>query len=168
MFITPSNKAQVADSARNVTVNDVIGNRDDSELTSTLAGRLHSICDHLHSQQLVFPDLANAISVTAAEAAWTLSAGFTEIIAANEITDSFDLHYVSMAFDANDEYQLNIYAGEILIASVDGERNTNQTRIGDSPVQMDIQPANTQIQVKLACKSVAANSASVKFKGHRY
>ncbi len=156
------------DGSSNVLERDVIGNRNDIHSTTTLAGRIHSLEEHVHSIQLVMPDLANAISVTADAAAWTLSGAFVEVIAANEIDTDFDLHFVSLAFDANDEYQLNIYAGEVLIASVDGERNTNQIRVSDSPIQMMVQPANTQIPIKLACKSTNANSATVKFKGHRY
>ena len=156
------------DGSANTLERDATGNRSDDHSTSTIAGRVHALAEHAHSIQFVAPDLDDAVSVTADAAAWTLSAAFVEVIAANEINTAFDLHFVSLAFGANDEYQLNVYAGEVLIAGVDGERNTNQTRLGDAPVQMPIQPANTQIQVKLACKSTNANSATVKFKGHRY
>ncbi len=158
-----------ADAAANALVRDVIGNKEDGHESTSLAARLHRIDEHAHTRQFVYPDLDDAVSVTAHADAWRLSAAFVEVIPADAIDEDFDIHYVSMTFDANDEYQLNIYAGEVLIASVDGERNTNQVRLADSPIQMVIVPANTQIQVKLACMgAAAANSATVKFKGHRY
>ena len=171
MFTDASHRTPPVDSDANGFMRDVIGNKDDGHgsESGTLASKLHRLDDHAHASQFVFPDLGDAVSVTAAADAWALSAAFVEVIPANAIDEDFDLHFVSMTFDANDEYQLNIYAGEVLIASLDGERNTNQVRLSDSPVQSGVVPANTQIQIKLACKgAAAANSATVKFKGHRY
>ena len=155
-------------SAANNTIRDVLGHKGDTHDGDSAMSKLHLLDDHVHKLQFVVPDLDDAISVTANAPAWEISSAFVEVIAANEIDEPFDLHFVSMTFDANDEYQLQIYAGEVLIASADGERNTNQIRVANDPMQMEMQPANTQIQVKLACKSTNANSATVKFKGHRY
>ncbi len=150
-------------------VRDVVGTKGDGHNSGSAMSRLHRIDEHAHSRQMVFPDLADAVTVTAHADSWVLSAAFVEVIPANAVNQDFDLHYVSMTFDANDEYQLDIFAGEVLIASVDGERNTNQVRLADSPVQTELISANTQIQVKLACGgAAAANSATVKFKGHMY
>ncbi len=170
MSMIPSGPFEVpaVDSVANNTIRDVLGQKGDSHDGTSAMSKLHLLDDHVHKLQFVVPNLANAVSVTASASSWALSAAFVEIIAVNEIDEPFDLHYVSMTFDANDEYQLNIYAGEVLIASVDGERNTNQIRVANDPIQMEMQPANTQIQVKLACKSTNANSVTVKFKGHRY
>lgn len=164
----PPHVVPPADGTGNTSMRDIVGNRSDDHDTDTVAGRLHMLHDHTHAMQFVVPDLGDAVAVTANATSWELSSAFVEIIAVNEINTDFDLHWVSLSFDANDEYQINIYAGEVLIASADGERNTNQIRLADIPIQMPIQPANTQIQVKLACKSASANSATVKVKGHRY
>ncbi len=169
MHTDTSHRVPPIDSDANGEMRDVVGNKNDGHDTGSVASQLHRIDEHMHSRQLVFPDLDDAVSVTADADAWVLSAAFVEVIPANAINEDFDLHYVSITFSVNDEYQLNIYAGEVLIASVDGERNTNQVRLADSPIQTELIPANTQIQVKLACKeAAAANSATVKFKGHMY
>lgn len=161
-------KTPPVDSARNATFVDVIGNKGDEHTGSSLVSITHTLEEHIHHSQFVAPDLGDAVSVTANVTAWEISSAFVEVIAANEIDTDFDLHFVSMTMDANDEYQLQIYAGEVLIASADAERNTNQTKVSDVPIQCPIQPANTQIQVKLACKTASANSTTVKFKGHKY
>lgn len=165
--IGPFNVPAVNSTANN-TIRDVVGNKDDEHNGTSIISVVHTLEEHAHHSQFVAPDLADAVSVTANAPSWEISAAFVEIIANGLIGSDFDLHYVSLAFDANDEYQLNVYAVETLIASVEGERNTNQVRSGNIPMQCPIQPAGTQIQVKLACKSTNANSATVKFQGHMY
>jgi len=126
--------------------------------------------DHLlnqdHSIQQVYPELADPITVTANATAWTLG-NYAEIIPADTITSKFHLHYAEISnISANDIYELRLYSGTTLIASVTFTKSASGAPDDVIPFSSPHIPANGQVQAKLACKSASANTADVKLFYH--
>jgi len=70
--------------------------------------------EHFHSEQQVYPTLADGITLTAVNdgGTWTLGT-VTQIIPAGTITSDFDLHFISLeAISDNGVYELVLYAGD--------------------------------------------------------
>lgn len=134
----------------------------------TVSDRVFFLFTHNHSTQRVHPTGAGAITLTSGAGAWNLSAGFTEIVAANAITEPFDIHWIVVGNpNANAEYEIVLYAVEVEIARVVFERINANLRSFPVPVQMTIQDANTQIQGKMM-DSVGGKTATVKLMYHIY
>ncbi len=116
------------------------------------ADKLDVIEEHLHSESLVYPELATGVSVTSG-GVWTLGA-FTELIPINTIVKDFDIHWLTIENTTDDEtYELKFYNGTTLISAVRwSSDNVGGGRIASAPVQtlMGLQKKNSQIQVKLA------------------
>lgn len=158
------------DSGGNSEMRDVVGNRDDAVTTASLAGRLHSVEEHLHSAQLVYPTLAAAITVTSSDVAWTLG-NFATIVAADAITSPFDIHWAHFdAISANGAYELYLYygAGDTFACSVPFVKAAAQDGLFSIKAQTVIIPANSQIRAKLASENAVADTADVKIVYYLY
>ena len=167
-MIVSENAVPVVDGAANHEMRDVVGNRDDSVDTTTLAGRVHALEEHVHSQSKVYPTLAGGTAITAGAVAWNLSAGFTEIIPDAQIGNKFDIHYVSIeGLDTNASYELVLYAVEVEIGRCRFVKNAVQDGTVNAPIQTPILPAGTQIQAKLA-DSAGGSIATVSLFYHEY
>ncbi len=141
---------QPVDSAANIDITDVIGNKLDTHDSDSLSGHAHNTNDHFHKPCLTYPTLANGELVESAAGVWTLGA-LKEIVPINTITSKFDIHYVSIeALTANDVYELWLYAVEVFIGRVRFTKNAQQDGTMNVPFQCDLQAANAQIQAKVA------------------
>ena len=70
------------------------------------AGRIRRIHNHIHSQNKVYPTLANGVQIAAAAGLWAPSAGFTEIIPVDTITSDFSIHHINVeAASDSDTYE---------------------------------------------------------------
>ncbi len=139
-----------ADSADNLGIADVVGNKDDTHAGTSLMSHAESIDEHVHTQSLTHPTLADGELVESDGVAWTLGA-FKEIAAVNAIATDFGIHWVSVeALTANDVYELWLYAVEVFIGRVRFTKNANLDATMNVPFQCAIIAANTQIQAKLA------------------
>ena len=157
-----------ADSANNVIMRDVIGNKTDTHDGDSLAAKAHTADEHFHGEGNVYPSLANDVQVVGAAGAWTLGA-FKEIVPAGGITVDFDIHFVEVSVaSANDVFELHLFAVTTLIAKVRFARTTNQVRIAAKPTQTAIIPANTQIQAKLASQAGGSKTADISIQFHPY
>jgi hypothetical protein len=97
----------------------------------------------------------------------------TQIIAAGDITNDFDLHFLNIAaLSANGEYQIALYTGaafsEVLIGEFGAVRNAVQSQEGSRPILTPLLPANTRISAALSSSNAGANSLSIKVEGHEY
>lgn len=165
-----------ADNTSNNTVADVIGNKNDGSNNmgnETLYNWAVRGYQHYHQPANVYPDLADSILLTAGNTvAWGLGS-FTEIIPANAIASSFDIHWVMISdISASDEYQLNLYSGasgsEVLIASIAFFRDSIFAQEGNLPIQVPIQAANARISAKLACGDGDGATCRIKTYYHTY
>lgn len=156
-----------ADSSDNNTMNDVIGNKNDTHLGDSIRALIHILDEHIHKSSKMYPTLANGEPVVSG-AAWVLGV-FKEIIPINTITDPFDVHYVSIEnLTANDTYELVLYDGaDAEIGRCRFVKNAVQDGTVNVPIQTPIQPANTQIKAKLATSS-GGDTATISLFYHTY
>ena len=140
--------------------------------SKTTGGRIHTISDHIHSSQWVYPTLAAGVTVTGAAGAWTLGA-IAEVIPASTITDPFDVHYINIeAASAVDTYEIVIYKGaaaaEVEIGRVRFTKSANLDTQSGVPFMMDIVPANTRISAACASSGGGGDTITISVEGHDY
>lgn len=157
------------DSAGNIDIADVIGNKGDTHSGDSGYSLLHKVNEHLHSIPFSYPTLADGVTITGHANAWVLGA-FIEIIPVNTITDDFDIHWISISnISANDTFELYLYNGTTLIEMCpEFSRVTGVGTIIAFASLMPMQPANSQIQAKLASKAGGSRTVDVKLNGHPY
>ena len=147
----------------NETINQLIGNRNDSNSTHTLFGHIHDLWGDDHHLQKVWPSLANCILVTAHADAWVLG-NYAEIIAANAISSEFHIHHVCMCDpSANGQYELVLYVGITEIGRLTFSRTDKKDNVEGLDVRLPHCAANAQIQLKVASGN-AASPDTVKVK----
>lgn len=147
----------------NAIINDLIGNRNDSNSAATIVGRLFDAWEETHSAQCVYPSLADGVLVTTHTDAWT-PGNFAEIIPANIINVEFHIHHICVcSASANGGYEIILYKGTTKI----GEMTFSRTDKKDDVEGLDIFTphceANSQIQAKIASEN-AAQQDTVRFK----
>lgn len=140
--------------------------------STDLVARVETLSDHAHSKALVYPGLADPVTVTAAAGLWTFGS-YAEIVPVSTITDYFDFHYVIVGnISDNGDYVFDIASGlagaEVLIGQIAFIRTTNQVRVGYTPIQTAIQTANTRISGRLASNVGGAATAAIKLMYHTY
>ena len=159
-----------ADSADNSYMMDVIGNKTDTHDGDSLLALSHSLEEHVHKPNKVYPTLANGVTVTGAAGAWTLG-NFAEVVPASTITEDFDIHYITVeGASASDVYEIVLYAatteiGRARVAFVD---IANSQTLPSIPFQCAIQPANTQIQAKVASSGGGSDTITISVHYHEY
>lgn len=130
--------------------------------------RVHILEEHAHSASNCYPTLANGTTVTGAVGAWTLGA-FAEVVPASTITEPFDVHFISIEdLSAVDVYEIVLYAATTEIGRIRVARTANQDSTTQVPIQMHIQPANTQIQAKCATSAGGSDTAVIALHYHTY
>jgi len=160
------NRVPAADSADNNYMRDVVGNKTDRESGNSIYSMLHTVEEHLHNEQEVYPTLADGVNVPGG-AAWTLG-NFVEIIPASTITDAFDIHFVNVeALSANDTFQIVLYCGTTEIGNVRVTKDATQAGLQSVPIVTPICAPNSQIQAKVASSS-GSDTAKISLALHRY
>lgn len=164
------------DTMDNDTINDVIGNKSDNSLSGPGNDSLYGVAAfmayyHVHSPSIIYPILADPVQVTAGAGAWTLG-NKAELIAKNEKTEAFDIHFINIGtISQTDDYEAQIFTGdvgeEVYWSSGTFSRDTNQMRAAYIPVQGPPIPANTRVSVALASGN-GSNSADLKLYTHEY
>lgn len=155
------------DSADNVDSVDVLGNKGDTHDGDSAMAKLHTLNDHAHGESRCYPTLANGVTVAGGAGAWELGS-FVEIVPINTLTEDFDVHYISVEdLSAVDAYQIELYAGTTFIGCARVARTANQDSTTQVRIQTPLQPANTQIQAKLASAG-GGDSAKLSLFYHNY
>lgn len=160
----------------NSSINDVIGNKDDANLSGPGNDSLYGIAGfmsyyHVHSPALIYPRDADPANVTAGVGAWT-EGSKVEVIAENEKTEAFDIHHAILGkISATDNYVLKIYSGnvgeEVFWGETAFSRDTYQQRGSSVPVQGPPIPKNTRVSISLLSGS-GSDNVDVKLYTHEY
>jgi hypothetical protein len=157
-----------ADSALNLTIEQVVGNKSDTHSGNSIAAVAKRLDEHAHTASRCYPTLADGVVVAGAAGAWALGA-FVEIVPASTITSDFDIHFISIeAISANDIYQLELYEGTTFRACVRFVKNAGLTPTIIFPVISPIFAANAQVQAKLATSGGGADTATISILYHTY
>lgn len=127
----------------------------------TLLGYQNSLYQHVHKPSKCYPTLGNGVTIAGGAGAWALG-NFVEFIAANTITNAFDIHWINFeSASANDVYELVLYAGtagnEVEIGRVRTYKTATTSGAINVPIQIPAQSANTRISAKLASASGGDN-----------
>lgn len=131
------------------------------------AERLDILEEHVHSEQNVYPTLADPVTLTAGAGAWTLG-NYAEVVPASTITKMFDIHGLDIsAPSANEDYEIYLYAGTTFIGSVSFTRTNNFVNSIHVPMTTPKIAANSQIQAKLA-DGTGELTCKVKIYYHTY
>jgi hypothetical protein len=160
--------------ADNVTIADVIGNKEDTYNDDgewTIMNYQNMGYQHIHSQARVYPTLADSVTVTAGSGgAWDVGT-ITEIIPANTITSAFDLHWAIIDnISAVDDYELILYSGpsNTEIARIVFVRDSFFAQQGNQPIQVPVQLPNSKISAALACGDGDGATCGLKLYYHTY
>jgi hypothetical protein len=156
----------------NNTINDVIGSKLDDESGNSLYSKAYTVERHMHSEQYMYPTLANGVTVTSSAAIWTLGA-YAVVIPANTITNPFDIHAIHVGtFSANDIYEIQLFSGSDGAEKHIGTSRlarTNATNPGSIlPMTTPLINANTQIKAALASMGGANESIRIAIIYHTY
>jgi hypothetical protein len=159
-------------SADDILIRDVVGNKTDTHLGTSVYSLLQTINEHIHSRVRCYPTLANGIVVTGGVAPWALGA-FAVVVPANTITADFDIHHINVAaYNANDTFELVLYSGadgaEIEIGRVRFTRITNVGASPHIPFQTSVIAANSQIKAKISSLNGTSNTATISLMYHHY
>jgi hypothetical protein len=161
------------DSAVNLQMRDVVGNKSDTHDGDSLAARAHTVDEHIHKAGQVYPTLANPILLTKGSGAWAAFPTPTEIVPAGGINEDFDIHWINVSsISANGNYEIALYSGgagsEVEICRIPTSRTTVQSQEGSIPTQTEIIPADTRISAALSSGNAALDTVLIKLMYHRY
>lgn len=159
-------------STGNSTSIDVIGSKLDTHDGNSLYALTHTLEEHAHKEQRVYPRLANPITLTKALGVWAAFPTPTEIVPASTITEALDIHFVTISnISANGAYDLELYMGaalsEVFIGAVTFVRTANKDQAALTE-QTIIVPANTRISAAISSSNASADTADIKIEYHTY
>ena len=127
--------------------------------------------EHQHTEQLVYPTLADPITVTAHANDWVLGT-ITEIVPASTITEHFDIHEVSIeTVSVKDKtFELVLYYGatDIECGRSRFSSATNKGGVPNGSFMTPIIPANSRIRAQLAVQDGGGQSCTISIRYHVY
>ena len=159
-----------ANSASNVQMSDVIGNKTDTVAGNSLAALLKQVLaaiaeadtlielteEHFHSAAKCYPSLVDGIPIIGGGGVWALGLA-TQIVPINTIGLKFDIHHIEVEVaTANDIYELALFSDALCTVEIGRARTSkqsNQTGATSMPFQTPIVAANSGIWAKLASKT---------------
>lgn len=152
-----------ADSAANVDIVDVIGNKLDTHEGNSLYSRIDEVYDGLITERKVYPTLVAGATVASANTNWAYGS-YAVVIPATTITTDFHIVAVSIeSCDRDATLQLELYKGaadDIITAvrfNITGGFFGNQVYvIGSEHID-----ANAQVRARLASSNGLAQIATI-------
>jgi len=126
--------------------------------------------EHHHSAGEIAPSGAGPITLTSGAGAWTLGAFSADIIAADAVTDPFDIHWMVISNPSqNAWYDIVLYYGatDIECTRTTFARENNFVNSINVPVQMIVLPASSRVRAKIM-DSVGNGTCDIKIIYHQY
>lgn len=169
------------DSTANVSMRDVVGNKDDDPLITNddasilayaKAGYLHA-----HGTPITYPtgeggSPAYFVQATTGSTAYTHGAK-VEIIPASAIAVAFDLHWLEIfEISASGGYEVKLWSGlsgaEVELGRYRYCRTTSQDRANSKAILIKQQAAGTRISLSIARDYDGAQTTKFAVEGHLY
>lgn len=155
-------------------MSDVVGNKTDDENGTSLYSKSYLVEKHLHGTGMIYPSLANGVTLTAVNDAsnWSLGA-LTEIVPVNTITTPYDLHQVFIESASTDtNYQINFYYGasDTYATAYYCTRDSvgALTFITNALTICPIIPANSRLRARVATPNNNGETITLKVFYHPY
>lgn len=132
---------------------------------------LHTLEEHFHGVQKIWPPSAASVTLTAGDAAAWTHGTKVQIIAS--LDDFTDFHWLNISgMSANAEFEVILYQGavssEVEIGRCEAVRNAVTSQEGKAPMMTAILDPGTRISASLATSSGNADTCAVKLYGHEY
>lgn len=177
-----NNNVPNQNSTDNLSISDVIGNKDDSSfsdssLTPSVIGHLVAQYYHVHDSAKVYPVGAGPVTLTdkndGGGTPWGHGAK-TQVVPASTIATKFDIHYIVISgISAADDFELMVYKGgaasEVLIGTIAFSRDATFLAPSQShPIQIPPQAADERISMSLASSGSDGKTCDVKVYYHQY
>lgn len=162
----------VVNSLANVTIADVIGNKDDRTYNGgdSIFAETHTLGDHAHKSQLCYPTLADGIMVTGGAGAWELGS-FVEVMPADTASDYFDIHWVHIeALSAVDVGEVYLYYGasDTFYGRCRATRDAQQSGAKSEPMQGPPIAKGERIRAKFASAGGGSDTVTLSLYYHVY
>jgi hypothetical protein len=160
-------------SSDNNYLRDVVGNKLDDESGNSLYSHSYMFEKHIHNDSFIRPYLGSSVLIQKASGTWAAFPTPTQIIAAGDIIEPFDLHFLNISnISANGEYQIGLFYGpalsETLVNVYGTAKNAIQSQEGSRVILTRLFPANTRISVALTGDPVAQETLRLFVEGHTY
>ena len=139
----------------------------------TIRDEVHTLKEHAHSIQKLYPYDASPITLTCGNAAPWTQGTIVQIVPVDTINSDFDIHWLHIAsISANANYEVILYSGlaaaEVEIGRCPAVRNAVQSQEGSTAMMTPLQPAGTRISASVASSSGNADTLNVKIHYHTY
>jgi hypothetical protein len=144
---------------------DVLANQ------TTQIADLEILKEHVHSVGEVAPWGSAPITLTSGAGAYTWGDYSDDIIAANEVTEIFDIHYAiisSVSENADFEVELVYGASDTVAAEINFRRTNAFTSSIDLKVMTPRISANSRVRARMRDSAGNEASAAIKVKYHTY
>lgn len=153
----------------NIRAVDVLGNKDDTHLGTSLIASGRRVDGYLHQYPKVYPTLADGVVVTADAAAWTLGS-LVEIIPINTVTKDYSIHAVDFEdISANAAFELVLYmsSGDTEIGRVRFVQTSVMSALLNTWLNTAIIPANSRVRAALA-SNPGGRDVTLSVRYHEY
>jgi len=180
VYVTPSEIAvPTKNSSANTSARDVMGSKEDDEDGNSVYSYLYIINKHFHSIGMVYPLLADPVTLQKQSGIWAaFNTTTTEIIPANTVTVPFDLHFANVTnLSATGNYLIAFYYGAIGAEVLCGYSVATRTAVGGTegscPIISGLAtgkpiPANSRISAALSSGNNAQDTLQIKVQYHGY
>jgi hypothetical protein len=153
-----------ADSAANVNIADVIGNKLDTHQGNSIYSLLDEVYDNLNNERLCYPSLADGVTVVSGNTNWGYGA-YATVVPVDTITHDFHIIAVSLeACNRDAVFQLELYKGAaddvvqaVRFAIAGGFWGNSVYVLGSEEVA-----ANSQVRARLASSNGGAQIATIR------
>lgn len=157
------------DCGDNLRTAEVVGNKTDSHLGTSLVASNCRVDKYLHQYPKVYPTLADGITVTSDGSDWVLGAK-TLIIPLSTVTQDYSIHAVDFEnISANAVFEMHLFmsTGDTEIGRVRFVQTAVMSALLNTWLNTAIVPANSRIRAALASKP-GGRSVTISVRYHEY
>jgi hypothetical protein len=142
--------------------------------TKTILAYNNTTYKHIHNPAYVYPANAADKSVTSGAGAWELGS-LTELIPANTIDVSFDIHWLNVSnMSAVGTYyiELHLVDGDLnstkYLGAVKVTSSAAQDKADNAFIQIPVIPANSRVGIRVADSTTSSRTISLSVHYHDY
>jgi len=152
------------------TIRVATGTLTDSHDETTLLGRVHSLEDHAHKNQWVYPEDSVGVDVLSGNVG--VEGALVEIMAGVARAETYDVHFASIInIDKTSINLIRLYKGdlgsEVLLAPTQTVKDATQSGAAPAVIQTEKLPAGTRISASIE-SSTNATTVTMHLFGHDY
>lgn len=171
MPYTKGQSVPAVDSALNLNIRQVIGNKSDTHDGNSIKAMTHIMDEHTHKEQKVYPTLADGVTLSSGAGDWGLGT-IVQIVPISTIDSDFDIHeiVIEAVNTADKTYELVLYAGadDTEVGRVRFAAGSVRGGVPNVNMQTPIIAKNSRIRGKLAIQDGNGKTATISLRYHTY